>query len=70
MEFGLGFKRVCGIVVGGHEDCEGEKVVPSKEPDFASGEAAEASRDVDFYLSYFKLQKEIHNIGEPVLGLT
>lgn len=70
MEVGLGLKRVCGIVVGGREDSEGEKVVLSKEPDSASGEAVEASRDVYFHLSYFKLQKEIHNIGGPVPGLT
>lgn len=70
MEFGLSLKRVCGIVVDGCEDCKGEEVVLSKEPDSASGEAVEASRDVYFHLSCFKLQKEIHNIGEPGPGLT
>lgn len=35
-----------GRAVGGRDSCEREKVVLSKEPEFSSGEAVEASRDV------------------------
>lgn len=37
------------------EDCEGEKVAPSKEPEFSLGEAVEASRDVRLDLLLFQI---------------
>lgn len=38
--------EACGRAVGGRDSCERENVVLSKEPEFSSGEAVEASRDV------------------------
>lgn len=45
---------MCGRVVGGHDDCEGKKVVLSKEPEFSLGEAVEVARDV--HLDVFLFQ--------------
>lgn len=42
---------MCGRVVGGYDDCEGKKVVLSKELEFLLGEVVEVVRDV--YLDMF-----------------
>lgn len=51
---GLGVERALGGLQV-PEDCEGEKVALSKEPEFSLGEAVEASRDVRLDLLLFQI---------------
>lgn len=60
--------KACGRAVGGRDSYEGEKVVPSKEPEFSSGEAVEASRGV--HVDPFLFQRTctsvlFRNVGPP-----